>query len=376
MTRRQIWFALLALALGGFGIGATEFASMGLLPEITRDLLPNLYAIHPDQALGKSSLLITSYAVGVVLGAPLLAVLTAKISYRAALVGFAASFTVFTVVSALAPTFEIALIARFLAAVPHGAYFGVAPIVAATIMGPGKRGQGVAIVLSGLTVANLLGVPVVTALGQVMSWRIAFLAIAGIFAAATLAIFFTLPPEKDHAVRSPRAELKIFRRSKVWMLAIFASIALTGYFALYSYVSPMVTELAGLPLTWVAWVLAAIGLGMTIGNLVGGRLADLNTTLVLLIGLPSYAIAFVSSSLLPSIQVLLMDAAHGAPALGGAIVHSAFNIGNALGAALGGSVVALGLGFRSPTFVAAVTTLIAFVMFVVMRRRAGYKKAA
>lgn len=320
--------------------------------------------------------MITSYAVGVVLGAPLLAVLTAKISYRAALVGFAASFTVFTVVSALAPTFEIALIARFLAAVPHGAYFGVAPIVAATIMGPGKRGQGVAIVLSGLTVANLLGVPVVTALGQVMSWRIAFLAIAGIFAAATLAIFFTLPPEKDHAVRSPRAELKIFRRSKVWMLAIFASIALTGYFALYSYVSPMVTELAGLPLTWVAWVLAAIGLGMTIGNLVGGRLADLNTTLVLLIGLPSYAIAFVSSSLLPSIQVLLMDAAHGAPALGGAIVHSAFNIGNALGAALGGSVVALGLGFRSPTFVAAVTTLIAFVMFVVMRRRAGYKKAA
>ncbi|MGO1435203.1 MAG: MFS transporter, partial [Canibacter sp.] len=130
MTRRQIWFALLALALGGFGIGATEFASMGLLPEITRDLLPNLYAIHPDQALGKSSLMITSYAVGVVLGAPLLAVLTAKISYRAALVGFAASFTVFTVVSALAPTFEIALIARFLAAVPHGAYFGVAPIVA------------------------------------------------------------------------------------------------------------------------------------------------------------------------------------------------------------------------------------------------------
>jgi DHA1 family inner membrane transport protein len=395
MTRQRLWFALIALAIGGFGIGASEFAAMGLLPEITQDLLPDLYRHSPDQALGKGSLLITAYAAGVVLGAPAVAIATNRLSHQRSLMLFAAAFTVFTAASALAPTYEFAMVARFLAALPHGAYFGLAPLVAADLMGAGKRGRGVSVVLSGLTLANLLGVPTITAFGQALNWRAAFLAIAGIFAVATVAITVVVPRDTARSRGSVGEEMQIFRRPLVWLGTLFAAVATSGFFAVYSFASPMVTELANWPLSRVAWSLAAIGLGMTIGNVLGGRLADSRPLRTLALMLPLYAIAFlgtalfaaigpalvvllfllglISSTFLPSAQLWLMDAAHGAPALGGALVHSAFNIGNAVGAAMGGAVVALGFGFRSPALAAMVTTTLAFglllLLFRVSRRR-------
>ena len=166
LSRARTNLALLALALGGFGIGATEFVAMGLLPELARDLLPSLYADSPEDAIGRAGILISAYAAGVVVGAPTIAVFAARLPRRGLLVALATAFTLGTFASAFAPTFELVVAARFVAALPHGAYFGVAALVAATLMGPGNRGRGVAIVLSGLTVSNVVGVPLITALGQ------------------------------------------------------------------------------------------------------------------------------------------------------------------------------------------------------------------
>ena len=190
-TRTRL--ALLALALGGFGIGATEFVAMGLLPQIAQNLLPDVWASSSDDAIAQAGVMIAAYALGVVVGAPTIAVFAARLPRRAILLGLTIAFTLGTIASALAPTFELVVLFRFIAAVPHGAYFGIAALVAASLMGPGKRGQGVALVLSGLTVANVIGVPLITALGQVSGWRIAYLVVAGIFAASVLAIRLTVP---------------------------------------------------------------------------------------------------------------------------------------------------------------------------------------
>ena len=179
--------ALLALALGGFGIGATEFVAMGLLPDIARDLSPALYASSPEDALARTGAMISAYAAGVVVGAPTIAAFAARFPRRSLLVALAVAFTLGTVASALAPTFELVVAARFVAALPHGAYFGVAALVAAGLMGPGNRGRGVAFVLSGLTIANVVGVPLITLLGQTAGWRIAYLVVAAIFGSACVA---------------------------------------------------------------------------------------------------------------------------------------------------------------------------------------------
>lgn len=204
--------ALLALAIGGFGIGATEFVAMGLLPNIAHDLLPAQYASSPEDALARTGLMISAYAAGVVVGAPTIAALAARFPRRGLLVALAAAFTLGTVASALAPTFELVVVARFIAALPHGAYFGVAALVAADLMGPGNRGRGVAFVLSGLTIANVIGVPLITLLGQTAGWRVAYLAVAAIFAATLVAILLLVPAQPGDPAATFRRELKVFRR--------------------------------------------------------------------------------------------------------------------------------------------------------------------
>ncbi len=364
--------ALLALALGGFGIGATEFVAMGLLPDIARDLLPAQYAASPEDALARTGAMIAAYAAGVVVGAPTIAALAARFPRRRLLIALAIAFTVGTVASAVAPTFELVIVARFVAALPHGAYFGIAALVAASLMGPGNRGRGVAFVLSGLTIANVIGVPLITLLGQNAGWRVAYLAVAAIFAATLVAILAFVPAQPGDPAATFRRELKVFRRIGVWFALLTGAIGFGGFFAVYSYVAPLATEVTGLPASFVPFALVAAGVGMTIGNLIGGRLADGGASRAIFICFAAFAVSLLilaltashpvglfgglllvggsAAALSPVIQTRLMDVAGDAQTLAAAVNHSSLNIGNTLGAFLGGVVIAAGFGYVAPTW--------------------------
>ena len=379
LSPARIRFALLALALGGFGIGSTEFVAMGLLPNIAQDLLPGVYAQSPEEANATAGWIISAYALGVVVGAPTIAAAAARWPRKRLLLALVVTFTLATIASALLPTFGLVLVARFISAVPHGAYFGIASLVAASLMGPGKRARGVALVLSGLTIANVIGVPAITWLGQAAGWRIAYLAVAGIFALTFVAVLLAVPwqPGDEHATM--KRELRAFSRSQVWFALGIGAIGFGGLFAVYSYVAPLATEVTGLPPSMVPVVLIVFGLGMTIGNLAGGRLADwsvrrsmyvffgiLAAALVLLgftvanpVGLFTgvFLVGASSAALSPTIQARLMDVARDSQSIAAALNHSALNIGNSIGALLGGIAIAAGLGYVAPIWIGLVLTI-------------------
>ncbi|WP_234996496.1 MFS transporter [Demequina sp. NBRC 110054] len=394
--------ALLALAIGGFGIGSTEFVAMGLLPDIARDLLPDLYAQDPDAALARAGLVISAYAAGVVVGAPTIAAIAARFPRKRLLTVLAVVFTVGTVASAMAPTFELVVAARFLAALPHGAYFGVAALVAAELMGPGKRGQAVSLVLTGLTIANVVGVPTITFLGQQAGWRVAYLAVAAIFALTAVAIVAVVPWQAGDPSATVRRELGAFTRPAVWFALLTGALGFGGFFAVYSYVSPLATGVTGTPESFVPWALVGLGLGMTVGNFVGGRLADrgamkavfqlfgafaaslivlalsASTVVGLLIGL--FLVGATSSAISPAIQTRLMDVASDSQTMAAAVNHSALNIGNSLGAFLGGAVIAAGWGYLAPTWLGLALcvpgVVFALAGWAVTRRSAGAAEEA
>lgn len=373
LSPARVRFALLALALGGFGIGATEFVAMGLLPNLAADLLPGLAASDPSAANAQAGWLISAYALGVVVGAPTIAAAAARWPRKQLLLALLAAFTLGTVASALLPSFELVLAARFLAALPHGAYFGIASLVAASLMGPGKRARGVALVLSGLTVSNVIGVPAITWLGQVQGWRVAYIAVAAIFALTFLAVLVSVPLQPGDRTATIRNELKAFGRAQVWFALGIGAIGFGGLFAVYSYVAPLVTEVTGLAESAVPLVLIVVGLGMTAGNFVGGWAADKSVRrsmyaffavmLVALIGLALTAqnvvgllvfiflVGAAAAALSPTIQTRLMDVARDSQSIAAALNHSALNIGNALGALLGGVAIAAGLGYVAPVWI-------------------------
>ena len=378
-TRGAAKWALLSLAIGSFGIGMTEFVVMGLLPNIAVGMLPTTWATSQEDAIAQTGWLITFYALGVVVGAPTIAGSVAKYPRHRVMVGLALALTVFNALTFLLPTFELVAASRFLAGLPHGAYFGIGALVAADVLGPGNRAKGVAFVLTGLTVANVVGVPLGTYLGQQVGWRAAFMVVTAIFAAATVFIAIFVPPHPGEPGRTLRAELGVFRIGQVWLALGVGAIGFGGFFAVYSYVAPMVTDVAGSPEWVVPIVLVLMGIGMTVGNLVGGHLADVNlkrtligglvglTVVLALLALTSHwiwalgffvlATGFVSSVLSPTIQTRLMDVAEDNQSIAAALNHSALNIGNALGAFLGGVVIALGLGFVAPAWVGVVLAL-------------------
>jgi DHA1 family inner membrane transport protein len=386
LSRTHVRLALLALALGGFAIGCTEFVAMGLLPNIAQQLIPTVYAVSPEQANAQAGLLVSAYAAGVVVGAPTIAALAARFPRKTLLLWLLVAFTVLTVASAVLPTFGLVLAARFLAGLPHGAYFGIAALVAASLMGPNTRGRGIALVLGGLTVANVLGVPAITLLGQVAGWRMAYLAVAGIFALTFVAVLLVLPKQPGDPSATVRRELSIFRRSQVWFALGIGSIGFGGFFAVYTFIAPIVTSVAGLPQTFVALALILAGVGMTIGNIIGGHVADhalkrglfvfFGILLVSLIGLAVagsnaiavfsfvFLIGVASAGLSPAIQTRLMNVAGDSLTLAAAINHASLNIGNSLGAALGGVVVAAGLGYLSVTWVGLVLCVLGVVIAV------------
>ncbi|KAA9111693.1 MFS transporter [Microbacterium rhizomatis] len=380
-------WALLSLAIGSFGIGMTEFVVMGLLPDIAADLLPAAYAARPEDAIAQSGWLISAYALGVVIGAPTIAAVVARYPRHRVMFVLALALTVFTALTFLAPSFGWVAASRFLAGLPHGAYFGIGALVAADVLGPGNRAKGVAFVLTGLTVANVVGVPLGTFLGQQFGWRAAFLVVTAIFALAAVAIALFVPAHAGDPLRTMRAELGVFRIGQVWLTLGVGAIGFGGFFAVYSYVAPMVTEVAGSPAWAVPLILVIMGLGMTVGNLVGGHLADVDLRRTLMYGLVVlalvlagvavtapwvfalavliFATGFVSAAISPAIQTRLMDVAGANQSIAAALNHSALNMGNSAGAFLGGVVIALGWGFVAPPWVGVGLALAGFALVVV-----------
>lgn len=260
------WLAVFALAMGGFGIGTTEFVAMGLLPDIASG-----FGITEPTA----GHVISAYALGVVVGAPVIAALTARVPRRILLLGLMTVFTLGNLASMVAPSYETLVAARFVAGLPHGAFFGIAALAAAHLMGPQNRAKAVAHVLSGLTIATVLGVPLASWLGQALGWRSAFGLVVAIGLVTLTALWFWLPDQlRSMHVTSPLTELSALRRLQVWLAVLVGMIGFGGMFAVYTYISTTMTDVAGLSRSLVPVALMMFGLGMVVGNLVGGRLAD------------------------------------------------------------------------------------------------------
>jgi DHA1 family inner membrane transport protein len=384
------WLAVLALALGGFGIGTTEFVAMGLLPDIAASLgITEPTAGH----------VISAYALGVVVGAPVIAALGARVPRKTLLLGLMAVFTLGNLASVVAPTYETLVAARFVAGLPHGAFFGVAALVAGHLMGPQNRAKAVAHVMCGLTVATVLGVPLASWLGQALGWRSAFGLVVVIGAATLTALWYWLPTRlREMHVTSPLTELGALKRVQVWLALAVGMIGFGGMFAVYSYISTTMTDVAGLPRALVPVALMVFGVGMVVGNLVGGRLADksvirglylsmgaLGTVLALFVlaahnpwtAMPVlFTIGAAGSAVGPALQTRLMDVAHGAKTLAAALNHSALNIGNATGAWVGGLVIAAGYGYTAPAAAGALLAaagIIVLTISLLLQRRTGVR---
>ncbi|ACZ31243.1 major facilitator superfamily MFS_1 [Xylanimonas cellulosilytica DSM 15894] len=378
---RHVGAALFALSLGGFTIGTTEFATMGLLPQIGADLAAS------DPVVGHA---ITGYALGVVVGAPLLTVAAARLSRRRLLLWLMGAYTLANVLSAAAPSVELLVAGRFLAGLPHGAFFGVGAAVGAAVAGPGRRGHAVSMMMTGLTVANVVGVPLSTFVGQQLGWRVAFLLI-GVLGAATLAGLLAFVPQDGPVQSSVAQELRSLRNRPLWISFAAVSIGFGGMFAVYSYVAPTVTRVSGLDPRHVPWVLAVFGVGMTVGTLLGGRLADRHVLRTMIggfvaTGLALVLFAVVGHWVVPAVvalfllgvtsqvlglatQTRLMDLSPRAQSLGAALCHSALNVGNAAGAFFGGLVIAAGWGYLAPAWTGVVLTAVGLALVLAFGRQ-------
>ncbi len=361
-----VWLSLAALAVGGFGIGTTEFATMGVLPQVADDL---------GATIPQAGHLVSAYALGVVVGAPLLAVLGARLPRKALLLALMTAFTLGNALSALAPGFGSLALARFATGLPHGAYFGTASIVAASLVPPERRARAVARVMLGLTVANVVGVPLVTLLGQQLGWRSTYWTVAVIGVLTLVAVSRFVPPLAALDGASPRRELGALRRPQVWLTLLVGAVGFGGMFAVYSYIAPTLTTVSGFRDDQVPIALALFGIGMTLGTEAGGRLADRSVVGTIAVGLSSVVVVLLaftqtahsavpaavtvllvglsSALFLPALQTRLMDVAGDAQSLAAAGNHAALNIANAVGAALGGAVIAAGLGYTAPALVGA-----------------------
>nr|WP_239522348.1 MFS transporter [Geodermatophilus sabuli] len=383
---------MLALAIGAFGIGTTEFVVMGMLPEIAAGLGVSVSAV---------GMLISAYAVGVVVGAPTLTALGVRFSPRQTLVALMVVFVVGNALSAVAPTYETLAAARVLTALAHGSFFGVGAVAARRLVAPDRSTQAISLMMVGLTLANVIGVPLGTFVAQQTSWRLVLGGIA-VIGLVTIAGLLAWLPAGVGEPSDLRSELAAFRRSQVWLVLGLTMVGFAALFAVYSYVSPILTELGGIPTAWVTPVLALFGVGTTVGTLVGGRFGDRYGLSFVAVGLVATAVilaafAFlartpvaavvllvlfgtVSFSLGPVVQNGVIEAAR---VRGGSLVaaanQGAFNVANALGAALGALVLSAGFGYTAPIWVGAVLALVGAGIAVLARgigRRADEPVAA
>jgi DHA1 family inner membrane transport protein len=359
--------ALLALAIGAFGIGTTEFLMMGLLPEVAAEF---------QISIPSAGHLISGYALGVVFGAPLLTAASVKWPRRNVLIGLMVVFTAGNLLAAMASSYEMLLAARVLTGLPHGAFFGIGSVVAAGMVGPDRRATAISMMFAGLTVANVVGVPADTLLSQYVGWRATFGVLAVIGVASVAAIALLVPQPAQAAPTQLSREIAAFGRPQVWLALAVGTLGFGGVFAAYSYIEPMMTNVAGYSPMAVDLLLALFGLGMTVGNLVGGRLADralmpslygavggLGLVLALFVvtahnqlaaAVTIFLIGATGMACVPIIQTRIMEKARDAPTLAAAANHSAFNLANAAGAFLGGRAIGAGLGWTSPDWVGAI----------------------
>ncbi|MEV0332942.1 MFS transporter [Nocardia sp. NPDC050717] len=369
---------MLALALGGFGIGTTEFVTMGLLPDIAAD-----FGISEPTA-GHA---VSAYALGVVVGAPLIAALAARVPRKKLLIALMVAFTLGNAATVLAPTFATLTLARFVSGLPHGAYFGVASLAAATLAPVGQRAKAVAAVMLGLSVANVIGVPGATWLGQHLGWRDAYVVVAVIGVATVAALWRFVPDLSGMKVTNPITELGALRRPQVLLTLAVGAIGFGGMFAVYTYIATTMTDVAGMPIGAVPIVLALFGLGMIAGNILGGIMADrgvdrsifaaLLAMVVILAGfvlaahnpitaaIGAFLVGASGAALAPGLQTRLMDVAADAQTLAAALNHAALNMANAAGAWLGGLVIAAGLGYTAPAAVGALLAVLGVALFTV-----------
>ncbi|WP_346620577.1 MFS transporter [Blastococcus montanus] len=381
----RVVVAIVALALGGFAIGTTEFVTMGLLPDIAE-------GVGVD--IPSAGHVISAYALGVVVGAPVIAAMSARLPRRALLVGLMGAFLVGNVLTAVAPAYPTLLGARFLAGLPHGAYFGVASLVAASLVAPRLRGRAVSSVMLGLAVALVAGVPAATWLGQAAGWRAAYWLVVVLAAATVAAVLVVVPPSPGRSDATVRGELGALRRPQVLLTLAVGVVGFGGMFALYSYIAPVVTDVAELSRGTLPVVLFVYGIGGIIGTALAGRLGDWSlfrslvgalVALMVLLAVVAVVASWVpglvagvflvsvsGSTLAILLQLRLMETAGEAQMLGAALNHSALNLANALGAWVGGLVIAAGLGYRAPSAVGAALAaagLIPLAASAVLRRR-------
>lgn len=369
--------ALLPLALAAFAIGMAEFVVMGILPELAEGL---------NVTIPEAGRLISAYAIGVVVGAPILTAAASRMEHKRLLLVLLLVFVVGSVASTVAPTYEVLLGARFLTGLPHGAFFGVGAIVAAGMVPHDRRARAIAVMMAGLTMSNVIGVPLGTLAAQQFGWRTAFAIVVIIGVAAVVAVATVVPTQTRAARVGVAAEARALLRPAVWLTLLTGAVGFGGLFAFYSYVAPMMTELAGFSPSSVTLILALLGIGMTIGNFLGGRLADwkllpsLYVSIAVLAGMLSvmyvavhtaafaavmaFVIGVCASTPIPMIQTRLLDVASDAPTLASSLHHSAFNLANANGAWLGGLAIGAGFGLASPNLVGAGLALLGLVLAV------------
>lgn len=374
---------LIPLTFGGLGIGITEFVMMGLLPDIAKDL---------SITIPEAGHLISAYALGVVVGAPILAIIAAKYPPKNILIALMVLFTIFNAISAFSPSYVTLFIARFFSGLPHGAFFGVGSVVASRIAPKGKEAQAVSLMFAGLTIANLFGVPLGTFIGHNYSWRYSFgiVAVVGIITLLSLKYWLPqLPADKDKDIKT---ELNFFAKREAWIIILMISIGTGGLFCWISYIAPLMTEVAGFEEANVTYILMLAGFGMLVGNFFGGYLADkfspakasvslllamcailivvffvsFNPVLALITTFLTGAIAF---ALAAPIQMLMIRTAKGAEMIAASASQASFNIGNALGALFGGLPLVYNYTYNYPSLVGAVMALVgSFFAFWIIRR--------
>ncbi|UXN60449.1 MFS transporter [Phyllobacterium zundukense] len=384
---------ILALAIASFCIGTTEFVIMGLLPEVAADL---------GVSIPGAGLLVTGYALGVVIGAPIIAIATASLPRKSVLIGLAMLFVVGNLFCAIAPNYWMLMVARVVTAFGHGAFFGIGSVVAANLVPRHKRASAIALMFAGLTLANILGVPAGTALGEIYGWRATFYAVVAIGIAAVIAIVLLVPATREEQKGGGFiSEIRVLGKLQVWLAMLISALASAGLFAVFTYIKPILTDVSGISTSAVTWVLLLFGAGMTVGNIIGGKLADWKLmptvigTLVALMfihaifaevsgnAVAAIVVVFVWGVLtfviVPPLQMRVVETAEEAPNLAATLNQGAFNVGNASGAWIGGAALTWGVSYQNLPFVGSALAVIAVLVAVgswVLDRRAGQARLA
>nr|WP_232916277.1 MFS transporter [Pseudomonas viridiflava] len=376
--------SLFILALSAFAIGTTEFVIMGLLPDVAADL---------GVSIPGAGWLVTGYALGVAIGAPFMAMATARLPRKAALVTLMGIFIVGNLLCALASDYDVLMFARVVTALCHGAFFGIGSVVAAGLVPANRRASAVALMFTGLTLANVLGVPLGTALGQYAGWRSTFWAVTVIGVIALIGLIRFLPTNRDEEKLDMRAELAALKGAGIWLSLTMTALFSASMFALFTYVAPLLGDVTGVSPQGVTWTLLLIGLGLTVGNVIGGRMADrkVSSTLIAVfisMAVISTALSWTSAALIPTeitlflwavaafaavpaLQINVVTFGKAAPNLVSTLNIGAFNVGNALGAWIGGSVIAHGLGLTRVPLAAAALAVLALLITLITFRQTG-----